>query len=405
MKVLLENIYISSQFINIKYYSKEICFAWLENVNKFYPDIFCFDIGKYCLLLDYMKLIRKFNCIERAITFKLSMSNSKERLSYEFTDLFCTNLKKLDICLPININEKNELIIEFKSKVQKSIEVNNKYSNFFFQNNKNKTKCCGNIKNKKYPAKIIVIGTCFSRNVFKSDNYFNPNYKKYFNVVYTAFHNSIISLMSEPIDDSDYLVIKDLHGKEVFKYIEIEFKKNLFDIVDTVKPDYIILDNYIDSTRSVVEFEPNKFLTYNKYFSESIYKRKFSNCKILDSNSDEYKEYYERYVLKFATELQKRKLDNKLIIIGGRFSKKKVDLKSKLVSNWEKKDWIIPNNYNWDIIDSIMLKYIPAATYIDMRECKWVSDIDSPILGGASPSHYQSGYYKEIFNKIKEIIF
>ena len=55
---------------------------------------------------------------------------------------------------------------------------------------------------------------------------------------------------------------------------------------------------------------------------------------------------------------------------------------------------------NWDKVDRIFLEEIPNSIYIDKRTTHWKSDVFSPMIGGASPSHYQSGYYKELFNDI-----
>ena len=57
-------------------------------------------------------------------------------------------------------------------------------------------------------------------------------------------------------------------------------------------------------------------------------------------------------------------------------------------------------NRNWDIADNLFLEELPDAIYIDKRLTSWMSDVRSPILGGASPSHYQSGYYKELFHDL-----
>ena len=66
--------------------------------------------------------------------------------------------------------------------------------------------------------------------------------------------------------------------------------------------------------------------------------------------------------------------------------------------------WINSSNHNWDIADALFIDEMEECQLIDMRNTKWMSDIYSPIIGGASPSHYQSGYYKEIFDKLKSIL-
>ena len=89
-----------------------------------------------------------------------------------------------------------------------------------------------------------------------------------------------------------------------------------------------------------------------------------------------------------------------IILVGGRLSPFKTQ--SEL---WQSKmNWIKRTNCNWDMYDAIFLEELPNAQYIDMRSTNWTSDVNSPIMGGASPSHYQSGFYKEIYEKIMKII-
>lgn len=73
---------------------------------------------------------------------------------------------------------------------------------------------------------------------------------------------------------------------------------------------------------------------------------------------------------------------------------------------WESKmGWIEKTNRNFDIYDAIFLDYFKNAKYIDMRYTNWISDVNSPIIGGASPSHYQSGFYKELYKKTLMTIY
>ena len=67
-------------------------------------------------------------------------------------------------------------------------------------------------------------------------------------------------------------------------------------------------------------------------------------------------------------------------------------------------EWILSTNKNWDKVDKVFLEEIPNAVYMDKRKTFWESDINSPIIGGASPSHYQSGYYKELYKYILKLL-
>ncbi len=110
-------------------------------------------------------------------------------------------------------------------------------------------------------------------------------------------------------------------------------------------------------------------------------------------------------LLKFRSQLKQAGLEKCIILLSCRLCSKKFDGKTKKTELWtDKMDWIRNSNINWNIADSIFAYEFPESRHIDMRNTKWMSDIYSPIIGGASPSHYQSGYYKEIFDKLKKLL-
>ena len=73
-------------------------------------------------------------------------------------------------------------------------------------------------------------------------------------------------------------------------------------------------------------------------------------------------------------------------------------------NQWDGIPYIKRNNIRWDEIDNILLQIAPDIRVIDMRNTNYVSDIESPIPGGASPSHYQKFYYKEILDKLNKFV-
>ena len=187
-------------------------------------------------------------------------------------------------------------------------------------------------------------------------------------------------------------------------YAGIEFRKDIEHILKEGKFQLVVADNYIDATTPIIRFGENSYFTYNKYLSESIFKRFFSSCEIIYPGSKQHMELYRKSVDTFHRLLQVYNIRN-VILIGGRLSKWKIDEISQQTDTWnDKMKWIVNTNRNWDKADEVFLEEIPDAIYIDKRKTLWKSDIHSPIIGGASPSHYQSGYYKELFEEILEFL-
>lgn len=390
--IILRHVDIVDNSI-IFYFNKSNFYAWFENVNKHIPEVY--ELKKNALGHFYF-CFNQVSEIYPQSSLKLSISNDTNRLNYTIEVYFSCCYENDKIVTQVE-EYKKYFILSYKNI--------NPIAGFI--------ECASSCLNKKTgvsidkidlenrPVKIGVIGTCFSRSVFRSDECFNPDYKEFFTVPLTFFHDSLISLMSEKTEDKDYLLANDLLRDEVFRYIKIEFQKNLKEVLLETGVDYLVFDNYSDATLEVIEMKKNSYLTYNKYFSESIYKRKFSDRQILKPGESKHLEKYREAVRNIFFLLKELNLDKNVILIGGRLSKYKT--KYEL---WESKmEWIESTNKNWDIYDEIFLREIPNTKYIDIRSTDWISDENTTIVGGASPSHYQLGYYKEIYSKIKKTVF
>lgn len=366
--------------------------AWLENENKHIPEVYELirtDYGAYSFSCSQLP------CLFTHALLRLSIGNSTDRLYYGLQENYHAHIQ----------GESSEFYLESNSGALQIIIRKKPQSFWLGQIDHLISRCSFNdfesSESKARPLKIAVIGTCFSRSMFRSDEYFNPGYKNLFTVPLTFFHSSIISLTSNRLEDPDFLLTSDLTSDQVFRYIEVEFLKNIKERIFSAGIDYLVIDNYSDSTLEVVEMKENCYITYNKYFAGSIFKRKFSNKNIFTPGELKHIDKYRQAVGKLYSTLQELSLDKKVILVGGRLSIFKNN--SEI---WDSKmSWVKNTNRNWDVYDSIFLEEFPDAKYIDMRTTNWISDVNPPIIGGASPSHYQSGFYKEIFEKMTRFIF
>ena len=250
-------------------------------------------------------------------------------------------------------------------------------------------------------TRIAVLGTCFSRSVFKSDPYFNPDYKRFYECVYTQFHSSIISLTSEKFLNYEH---KDEWNKEASLYLPTEFNKDFFENLRKSKAEYLLLDNYIDATRPVIDVGDGAYITYNKYLIRSNLIRDLSRCRIIKPGTNEFYDLYKEHAKQFLHETKKIMPENHIILLEGRFSYFKIDEKTNIKEEWEGRTYIHRNNIRWNEVDHIFRLLAPDIRVIDMRNTQYVSDVRTPIPGGASPSHYQKYYYREILDKINKII-
>ncbi|MEE1921389.1 DUF6270 domain-containing protein [Pseudomonas sp. 148P] len=389
--IVLRDIRIVKDSV-VLHFDQDNFYAWFENSNKHIPEIYELErMGSGFYRFDCGLLPDLFT----QTYLKLSLGNDSKRLEYSMQGHLsvCVESESAEFVLK---EERGILLCFVKNKSQllwseKIDSLNGLHRSGGFENSRIESS----------PKKICVIGTCFSRSVFRSDEYFNPDYKRFFTVPLTLFHNSLISLMSKRFEETGYCWDNDLLGDHVFRYVEVEFLKDLKERLCSSGADYLVIDNYSDATLEAVEIGEGCFFTYNKYFSESIFKRRFSGKKILVPGELKHIDKYREATKRLFLLLQELNLDKRVILVGGRLSAFKT--RSEL---WQSKmSWIKRTNQNWDAYDAIFLEEFPDAQYIDMRSTAWISDVNPPIVGGASPSHYQSGFYKEIYRKIMCLIF
>lgn len=393
--IRLTDVIIRSDSILIRYSCSEKIEAWLENTNKHYPHILSLNCSSHeCVIILQINELLNFLKRYPKHRFQLSLCNTTNRLVYAVSDRIREKLASL----PFFWVEQNVIVIvsdyvdneRKKCVADNSIEINH-FNNPTFKNIE------------KLPINLLSIGSCFSRSIFRSDPYFNPTYKTFFNVKKTLFHDSLISLFSEPIS-YDYSSIEDLIIGDAGKYVGVEFEKNIGQIFENMDCRIVVMDNYIDASVPVIRFSENGYLTYNKYFSESVFKRFFSSCDVICPGTEEHASLYKKSLSDFHKLITAHEISD-VVLVGGRLSRYKIDERTQYIEEWDNKmEWITEVNHCWDIADSLFLHEFPNAIYLDKRHTSWMSDIFSPIIGGTSPSHYQSGYYKELFEDLLQFI-
>ena len=394
-KTSLTAIRITGEVIAISYNSNEYLEAWLENTNKHYPHILAFDTDseKQTVVIN-RNVLQDFLNRYPGYSFKLSLCNARTRLHYLIPDHIRAQFAS-NPCITI----KDDVVF-FRS--DKATTAHRHREN-------EPVREIGHVNRWSFrsidrlPINTLNIGSCFSRSIFKSDAYFNPTYKTYFSVKNTLFHNSFISLFSDSIAD-DYSATEDLITGDAGLYTGIEFSKNVSTTLETDNYKLVVVDNYIDAAVPVIRLRENAYLTYNKYFSESIFKRFFSPCDVIYPGTEAHTALYRKSISAFRALLDTCQIKN-VVLVGGRLSRYKTDEKTLHTEQWDNKmDWIAEVNHNWDIADQLFLQEFPDAIYLDKRSTRWKSDVHSPIIGGASPSHYQRGYYKELFEDLLQFI-
>ncbi|KYG37107.1 DUF6270 domain-containing protein [Bacillus gaemokensis] len=252
----------------------------------------------------------------------------------------------------------------------------------------------------KDAIKVAVLGTCFSRNAFNSSPYFNPNYKKIYNCVYTQFHSSIISLVSNPVP----LTVEELTGvRENDKnFVAVDFDKSFFDKLKESQADYLILDLYSDASKAILRFNDDRYVSCSYILEDSSYINQVENVKIIDhSNQERYFDIWKDAVEKFIKKLTEILPEERIILNKGRFTSTYFD-ENREIKSFSDPQLIHRNNYFWDKLDNYFMYLMPGVKFIDLTDTSYIGDATYPF--GTSFSHYESGYYKEFLNRLNNLV-
>lgn len=251
-------------------------------------------------------------------------------------------------------------------------------------------------------VKIGILGSCFSRSAFQSNEFFNLDYKDKYEVVFTSFHTSIPSIISKPkkVED-EYL--KDANDFQR-RTIKNDFSKSFFYDIKKNNIDFLIIDLYPDAVRPLLVYEDGSMITDSYTLRQSEYIYKVGNPKVFNyKNLIEYIKIWEESFEIFAKELEENFDTRKIILQRARTSTKIKDINGRIenFNSIEVLESRIANSL-FEYMELHFIKRFPECEVIDIIKKNYVAFIGHPE--GRSVSHYQTEYYKEFMHQLDRIV-
>ena len=251
-------------------------------------------------------------------------------------------------------------------------------------------------------TRIAVLGTCFSRNALNSSDYFNPQYKRYIDCVYTQFHSTLESCINGTEAPAQLL---DLYKENPdYQYIETDMKHLFFDQLAEKAPEFLIIDLYADAMVRTIELTNGAHITYNYMIKEEQRLRDY----VQDWRRDCYKDeqmFLSRWVPildAFMARLSNIIPLNHVILNRGRLSEQYYD-DDGTIRNFGSLDQARRSNYYWEKLDNILLTRYPEVKVLDLTHLPYHSDKNYPF--GFSYSHYESKYYQTYFDELIKLLY
>lgn len=250
--------------------------------------------------------------------------------------------------------------------------------------------------------KIAVSGSCFSRLAFSSNSFYNPNYKKKYQLVYTQFHSSIISLMSNPVTFPEK-EFKGFNEVEV-NYLRSDFKKDFFEQLNVATPDFLILDFYVDGSKDVLLFDKNHIVTINYMLRRNmnyLYKLGEEATVLSHKNIQSYLLVWRKAIENFAEKIVKFVPEERIILQRVRKTDEYKTEEGKVEKFKGKVRHVKRSNYLFEYMEEYFMKLLPNIKIINLGKRKYYSLYNHPENN--TPDHLESEYYKDFMNQLDDI--
>ncbi len=247
--------------------------------------------------------------------------------------------------------------------------------------------------------KIGVLGTCFSRNFLNSSAYFNPDYKSHYEVAFTQFHSSLIALMTEPFS----FPIAEYEDIPVEKkqFVKTDFEKTFFQALKRERPDFLMIDLYADALKETAFVSQNQAITISPIIEQSRIRYDLPITKIVSqTNWALFLDQWTNAVWRFKDAISPYLSEEQLILNRCQLTTRYLDEK-RVLRCYENVSKLEQYNGVWRELDRCFLAIFPKAKVVNMLEENYVGDVRYPF--GHSVSHYESGYYKKLYAKFKEV--
>ena len=243
------------------------------------------------------------------------------------------------------------------------------------------------------PVTVGIFGSCMTRDVFNRK--FNPDYKKYFNIVSFQNQTSVLSLMSTAVSFKE----EDLSPLEGWdkKSIEDELNRSFLQSLKEEKPKILIIDFFADARfKSIAHGE--SYITVNEWKTtkSTLYKKIIENNEPFIPSEEQLKEH-----MKAFTDFIKRYLPRtKIILNKARGIRSYTDRENKEILFNQK--FITRLNQRWEMLDSLFID-IANPIQLDVMD----PDVKGYInhLWSIGYVHYTPNYYHNFLRTLVSIQF
>lgn len=247
--------------------------------------------------------------------------------------------------------------------------------------------------------KVAVVGSCFARQAFNSLDYFNSDYKRFYECGLTGYHMSFSSMMSPPIQ-VDYSKLTGEFQPDLNVHGKSHFDKDFVSRLKKYSPDYLIVENYVNISAALIQVGADSFIDENYYLVDTPAFKELKNSRRIRAEGEEHFELYKNKLAEFKSAISEFIADDKIVLVRTQPALYKND--NGEIKEWESSQIIRYRRCLWERYDSYFLSVFPHAKVIDMRDDKYISEKSAHLK--FAPSHFGSNYYRDLLNLFNKIV-
>ncbi len=249
--------------------------------------------------------------------------------------------------------------------------------------------------------RVATMGSCYVRQVFNSNPYFNRDYKRRFECVATLFHQSFCSLTApaSPYDPKD--PGNPFYPEDIELYADDEFSKNGLEKILSARPDYIVVDLFVESHATLFCKDDGEIITDAFYLKDYKPFVEFARDYWMRPNVAERYRMFKESCIEIRRSLEGRFDFRNIILVKAKSADFYYDENGAKVA-FPDEPWVAHFDHSTNRYNAIFLEVFPEARIIDMRNGDYGADKRSPLV--LSRNHFETRYYNDCLAKLEKIV-
>lgn len=177
--------------------------------------------------------------------------------------------------------------------------------------------------------------------------------------------------------------------------------KTFFENLAKAKPDYLVMDQYVESAIELIETMDGNFFPNAFYIEHSTFLKNIEKKHVYDIFNPARYDLYSKAVVEFVKKLKTIIPEEKIIVVRTHATTKKFE--NGVFGQWDQQEMFIKAQRKlWCKYDDLLISQMPKCRVIDMRNGDYYSAYNK--YASFNRNHFNEAYYKDLLNNVNKIV-